>query len=141
MFKRIGRRGTAGRKRKIAGLSALVLAAVIGVGAYAFTATNEVPESNAGVGVNVVKPYDITNVEYEPEAGNRLEIAKVKFELNEAASSVIAALTSSATPVSAEYGAECTELGAPTKWECPVIPIEIKEAAHLSVAAVSGGKV
>ena len=39
---RKGKRTFASRKRKIAGLCALVLAGVIGVGAYAFTASNTV---------------------------------------------------------------------------------------------------
>ena len=61
---RIGKRKFASRKRNIAGLCAFVLAGVIGVGAYAFTASNTVPAQAAGGGTNAVSGYTETGVSY-----------------------------------------------------------------------------
>ncbi len=63
---RKGKRTFASRKRKIAGLCAFVLAGVIGVGAYAFTASNEVKAQTAGAGAEAVTGYkQIEGVYYE----------------------------------------------------------------------------
>jgi hypothetical protein len=61
---RIGKRKFASRKRNIAGLCAFVLAGVIGVGAYAFTASNTVPAQAAGGGTNAVSGYTQKGVSY-----------------------------------------------------------------------------
>ena len=61
---RIGKRTFASRKRNIAGLCAFVLAGVIGLGAYAFTASNSVPAQAAGGGRNAVSGYTEKGVSY-----------------------------------------------------------------------------
>jgi hypothetical protein len=61
---RIGKRRFASRKRKIAGLCAFVLAGVIGVGAYAFTASNTIPPQTAGGGTAKVSGYEEKGVSY-----------------------------------------------------------------------------
>ncbi len=61
---RIGKRKFASRKRNIAGLCAFVLAGVIGLGAYAFTASNTVPAQAAGGGTNAVSGYTEKGVSY-----------------------------------------------------------------------------
>ena len=61
---RIGKRTFASRKRKIAGLCAFVLAGVIGVGAFAFTASNTIPAQAAGGGTNAVSGYTESGVSY-----------------------------------------------------------------------------
>jgi hypothetical protein len=61
---RIGKRTFASRKRNIAGLCAFVLAGVIGLGAYAFTASNTVPAQTAGGGTNTVSGYTEKGVSY-----------------------------------------------------------------------------
>ncbi len=50
-------------KRNTAAIAALVVAAVAGVGAYAFTASNTVPAEYAGAGAATVGHYTVTNVE------------------------------------------------------------------------------
>ncbi len=85
MFRKGSRRSKLSRKRKIVGLSAFLLAAVIGVGAYAFTASNEIPNVKAGVGDAKVTGYKIEHEEYTfAGAGAGLGIKKVKLTLNEA---------------------------------------------------------
>jgi hypothetical protein len=62
---RKGKRTFASRKRKIAGLSAFVLAGVIGVGAYAFTDSNTFAEvSGAGAAHETVSGYEISPLEF-----------------------------------------------------------------------------
>jgi hypothetical protein len=53
----LGRRSSAGRKRKAAAVAAFALACVIGVGAYAFTASNTIPAQTAGGGTAKVSGY------------------------------------------------------------------------------------
>ena len=67
---RKGKRTFASRKRKIAGLCAFVLAGVIGVGAYAFTASNtQAEKSGAGANTAVVSGYKTTNLHFTLTGG------------------------------------------------------------------------
>lgn len=70
---RIGKRSFASRKRKIAGLCAFVLAGLLAVGAYAFTASNtQAEESGAGANTAVVSGYKTTNLKFKLEKGTAL---------------------------------------------------------------------
>ncbi len=67
---RIGKRSFASRKRKIAGLCAFVLAGLLAVGAYAFTASNtQAEESGAGANTAVVSGYKTTNLKFTLTGG------------------------------------------------------------------------
>ncbi len=67
---RKGKRTFASRKRKIAGLLAFVLAGVIGVGVYAFTASNtQAEKSGAGANTAVVSGYNTTNLHFTLTGG------------------------------------------------------------------------
>ena len=67
---RKGKRTFASRKRKIAGLCAFVLAGVLAVGAYAFTASNtQAEESGAGSNTAVVSGYNTTNLKFTLTGG------------------------------------------------------------------------
>ncbi len=67
---RIGKRSFASRKRKIAGLCAFVLAGLLAVGAYAFTASNtQAKESGAGANSEAVSGYKTTNLHFTLEGG------------------------------------------------------------------------
>jgi hypothetical protein len=61
---RKGKRTFASRKRKIAGLCAFVLAGLMGLGAYAFTASNTIPAQAAGGGTAAVSGYTEKGVSY-----------------------------------------------------------------------------
>ncbi len=74
MFMRKGKRTFASRKRKIAGLCAFVLAGVLAVGAYAFTASNtQAEESGAGANTAVVAGYKTTNLHFTLTGGTATE--------------------------------------------------------------------
>lgn len=78
---RKGKRTFASRKRKIAGLCAFVLAGLMGLGAYAFTASNTVPEQAAGAGANTVTGYTEVGASYTWSAnGEYITGAEIKLK-------------------------------------------------------------
>jgi hypothetical protein len=147
---RTGKRTFASRKRKIAGLLAFVLAGVIGVGAYAFTASNTVPAQTAGAGQAVVSGYTETGVSYTWNAeGTKIEA--VNFDLENAEelkpSDVKVALTEGAPKAGTEW-VDCPKASyvvvstKVTEITCTFTGgIENVVGTQLTVAAVSEGEV
>ena len=146
VFMRKGKRTFASRKRKIAGLCAFVLAGVIGVGAYAFTAQNTIKSEIAGVGSNTLTSYTVTgNDSYRLKAnGTTLEDTVFVIEGAKKPTDVESALSPGAAPTLKAEWAECTtitELTATTfEVTCPITD-NFETGDHLWVAAVSEGKV
>jgi hypothetical protein len=68
-------------------LAVMLIAAVAAVGAYAFTASNTVPDSNAGSGTSTVSGYTATNIEYTLNA-DPLKVDTITFDLDAAANTV-----------------------------------------------------
>src|SRR5271163_2887335 len=103
---RKGKRTFASRKRKIAGLCVFVLAGVMGLGAYAFTASNTIPAQAAGGGTNAVSGYTETGVSYTWSLSDEY-ITEVHFVLEDAAdlkpSDVAISLSTLATPAYEEW--------------------------------------
>ena len=140
MFRHIGRRRFGRRTRIAAGLFAFVLASVLGVGAYAFTASNEVPAKRAGAGSGEVSGYKVTSQLSYTFSADGTKMTKVNFTLDNQASDVKVALTEGA-PEEADW----VDCGA-TKTlevECtfPGGGVEDAKGDKLSVAAVSQGQV
>lgn len=135
MFKFLGKRNTAA-------IAALVVAAVAGVGAYAFTASNTVPAHSAGAGIAVVSGYTVSNIGYtwSPDG---LTVESVSFDLSGAAADVKVALTATGTPVQADWQ-DCGASGGSSPYlvTCTFgTPIANADAVDLSVAADSSGSV
>jgi hypothetical protein len=129
-------------KRKIAGLSVFVIACVIGVSAYAFTASNTVASHSAGAGAATVSGYEVTSPTNYTFSSDGLTMTKVTFDLDKTATDVAVALTKG-TPESKDW-AHCGESGAsaPFAVTCTFAePVLDGEGLHLSVAAVSSGTV
>lgn len=61
---------------------ALVAAAAIAGGAYAFTAANTVPSSNAGAGSGTVSGYTVTNLHYSLNATTPANIDSLTFNVS-----------------------------------------------------------
>jgi hypothetical protein len=61
---------------------ALVAAGAIAGGAYAFTAANTVPSSNAGAGSGSVSGYTVTNVHYALDATTPSNIDSLTFNVS-----------------------------------------------------------
>lgn len=147
---RKGKRTFASRKRKIAGLCAFVLAGVIGVGAYAFTASNTVPAQAAGGGQAVVSGYTESGVSYTwNEVGTK--ITKVNFDLTSTEKlkpSDVKVALSKAAPKTAEW-VDCgkAEYKVVSAEETEIVctfggtGILNAEGLQLTVAAVSEGEV
>jgi hypothetical protein len=139
---RFGKRKIAGRKQKFGGLFAFVLASVIGVSVYAFTASNTVASHSAGAGSATVSGYTVaspTNYTFN-EAGTTM--TKVTFDLDKAASDVAVALTAAA-PAGADW-TDCgpSEAASPFAVTCTFgTPVPDENGLKLSVAAVSSGTV
>jgi hypothetical protein len=139
---RFGRRSIAGRKRSIAGLLAFALASVIGVSAYAFTASNTVASHSAGAGAATVSGYTVESPTNYTFSGDGLTMTKVTFDLDKTASDVKVALTAG-TPVQADWS-DCGASGgsSPFAVTCTFgTPIPNANGLKLSVAAVSSGTV
>ena len=147
MLNLLGRRKLASRKQRLAALTAFAMAAILGVGVYAFTASNTVPAHKAGAGAGEVTGYEVTShVSYTWNASGKNTIA-AHFKLNEAASDVQVALTEG-TPKADGDWTDCGETGVGNEVACDFTKAELfpegvpnKEGTELSVAAVSEGKV
>ncbi len=148
---RIGKRKFASRKRKIAGLCAFVLAGVVGVGAYAFTASNTIQKQSAGAGTIAVGSYEEEGVYYEWDVAGTHNTA-VDFILKgaDAPTDVAVALTKEAEPKANSDWQDCVKSGKISagkgagEWEVECkfeTPVENKTGDNLTVAAVSNGKV
>ena len=62
-------------------LLAAVAAAVVAPAAYAFTAANTVPSSNAGSGAGAISGYTVSNVSYTLNASNPQNVDQVAFTI------------------------------------------------------------
>jgi hypothetical protein len=138
VFKHLGRRSSAGRKRKAAAVAAFALACVIGLGAYAFTASNTIPAQTAGGGANEVTGYTETGASYTWSVNDEF-ITAVEFYLKGKLkpSDVAVSLSTAAKPAAAEWvdcpGANVSE-AEPEKF---LVKCEFKgsKGAHVSTAA------
>jgi hypothetical protein len=73
------------RHKKMFGVIAAIVVAAATFGAQAFTASNTVPQSDAGSGSELINPYTVSGITYTT-TGNK--ITNVKFNLNKAATDV-----------------------------------------------------
>ena len=68
--------------RQISVIVAVVVAAAIGGGAYAFTASNTVPTTTAGSGAGTVSGYTVTNLHYNLNATSPANIDSLTFTIS-----------------------------------------------------------
>jgi hypothetical protein len=142
-----GRRKLASRKQRLAALTAFAMAAVLGVGVYAFTASNTVPAHKAGAGAGEVTGYEVeSHVSYTWNKTGK-NVIKAAFKLNAAASDVQVALTTG-TPTTDEDWTDCGATGVGNEVLCEFTKAKAfpegvpnGEGDELSVAAVSEGQV
>lgn len=79
-------------------LGTVVLAGVLSVGAYAFTASNTVPSTNAGQGTGTVSGYTVSSVAYNLNATSPQNVDSATFTIS----------PTSATTVKAQFAAAGT---------------------------------
>ena len=71
----------------------IVFVAIIVAGsAYAFAATNTVPDSAAGYKANVVPGYTVTNIVYDLDAANPTVVDAITFSIAPSSGTVVAAI-------------------------------------------------
>lgn len=70
-------------------LVVVVLVVLAATGAYVFTASNNVPATNAGSGSAAISGYDITNVAYNLHAANPNNIDTVTFDISPASAGTV----------------------------------------------------
>jgi len=75
------------RPRTIIALA--MLTAILAAGAYAFTASNTVPGSNAGSGSGVVSGYTATNISYTLNAADPTTLDTLMFTIAPITTSVV----------------------------------------------------
>jgi len=113
-------------------VAAIVAAGVLGIGTYAFTATNTVPASYAGSGSGTISGYTVSSVQYVLATANPSNIDKVTFTLDASATVVKAKLLSSSSTYT-----DCTISGG-TSVTCDFSPdVSVTSADQLSVVAHS----
>jgi len=113
-------------------LGALIVAAALATGAYAFTATNTVPTSNAGSGSNTISGYTVSAVAYQLNATTPSDIDSMTFTLSANASKAKAKIVSGSSTYT-----DCT-IASGINVTCNFSPdIAITTADELSVIATS----
>ncbi len=113
-------------------LGALVVAAAMATGAYAFTATNTVPASNAGSGSGAISGYTVSAIAYTLNATTPSDVDSLTFTLSANATTAKAKIVSGSTTYTA-----CTIAGG-VNVTCNFSPdIAITTADSLSVIATS----
>jgi hypothetical protein len=85
---------------KVRLLLAVVVAASLSAGAYAFTATNTVPGTSAGSGSGTISGYTVSSVAYQL-ASTPSDIDSVTFTLNAPATTVKAKVVSASSTYTA----------------------------------------
>ena len=114
-------------------LGTLVVAAALATGAYAFTATNTVPDSSAGSGSGTISGYTVSAVAYQLNATTPSNIDSVTFTLSANASTAKAKIVSGSSTYTS-----CTIAGNNVDVTCDFSPdIAITTADQLSVIATS----
>jgi hypothetical protein len=72
------------RMRRRALLISAVLAVVLSIGGYAFTASNTVPNATLGQGANVISGYTVSSVAYNLNASTPSNVDSVSFTISPA---------------------------------------------------------
>lgn len=113
-------------------LGILVVAAALATGVYAFTATNTVPDSNAGSGSGTISGYTVSAIAYQLNATTPSDIDSLTFTLNAAATTVKAKVVSGSSTYT-----NCS-IASGVNVTCNFSPdIAVTTADQLSVIATS----
>jgi hypothetical protein len=113
-------------------LGVLAIAAALGAGVYAFTATNTVPTSNAGSGSGTISGYTVSGIAYTLNATTPTNIDSMTFTLDASATTVKAKIVSGSSTYTS-----CSVSGG-VNVTCDFSPdIAITTADQLSVIATS----
>jgi hypothetical protein len=116
--------------RKFRYVAAALLAVVVAAGAYAFTASNTVPATNAGSGSGTISGYDVTNVSYALNGTDPTTVDSVSFTLDKSAGTVKAQVQTGGSWY------DCSNGGSGNDWTCSMSPAaDLQSADKLTVVA------
>ena len=105
----------------------VIISLIFTTTAYAFAATNTVPNSYAGEGAGTVSGYTVSNLQYNLNAAIPSNIDSVQFTLNAAATSVQVRLVTTGSYFS------CTNVGL--NWTCLTPGVTVVAADEVRVVA------
>lgn len=111
-------------------LFVLFVIVAISAAAYAFAASNTVPDTKAGDGSGTVSGYTVTGVVYTLNGTDPSTLDSVSFDLGAAATQVQAQLVASGSWYT------CT-LDTGTVWECDTTGLTVSTIDQLRVVAAS----
>lgn len=116
--------------RRFRYIAALIAAVCVAVGAYAFTASNTVPGTNAGAGSGAISGYTVSNVAYTLGA-TPTDLAAVAFTLDKAAGTVKAQVQTGGSWYT------CSNGGSGNNWSCDTTSPQatVQPADQLTVVA------
>jgi len=117
------------RRRRTAVI--IAVAAALAFAAYAFTAANTVPSSQAGDGSGTISGYTVSNIAYTLDSTNAANIESVAFTLDAAATTVKAKVVAASSTYT-----DCSNTGG-NNWSCDIEPDpSVLAADELRVIAV-----
>ena len=117
------------RRRRTAVI--IAVAAALAFAAYAFTAANTVPSSQAGDGSGTISGYTVSNIAYTLDSTNAANIESVAFTLDAAAGTVKAKVVAASSTYT-----DCSNTGG-NNWSCDIEPDpSVLAADELRVIAV-----
>jgi hypothetical protein len=120
--------------RRFRYVAAILAAVCVAAGAYAFTASNTVPNTSAGSGSGTITGYTVSNVAYTLNSATPTNMDAVSFTLDKAAGTVKAQVVNGG----AWY--DCTNGGSGNNWSCDTTvgtQATVAPANQLTVVATS----
>lgn len=123
------------KRQKVVGAVAVLVALAIGIGAYAFTASNTVPLTTVGSGTGTVSGYTVSNLHYNLNASTPANIDSLTFTISPAVPSTgsgkvtISAILTSGGP----YNYTCSTDTAGTTATCATTSPQLTTALLSSV--------
>ena len=125
--------------RNVKFLFVILAVLVIAGSAYAFAATNTVPDSAAGYKANMVNGYEVTSIVYDLDAADPTLVDAITFDIEPIADTVVAAIVKLQTVTGGTW-TDCT-LGTATLLVRPVTctygTLNLIEVTALNVVASS----
>ncbi len=118
-------------------LLVVLVVIVVAASAYAFAATNTVPDSAAGYKASEIPGYTVTSIVYDLDATNPTLVDEITFEIAPSSGTVVAAIVKVQT-VTAGSWTDCTLVAgtAPSMdVTCTFGTLELEDITALNIVA------
>ena len=115
---------------------AVAFAGLMGVGSYAFTASNSVEASNAGQGSQTISGYDVNGITYGLDTSSgTANVSSVSFALSNQGTGTAAPVNVKARLTGTGTYQSCVKNVSTSKWDCNFTGVTALSAASLDVTA------